>query len=102
MELKESEYHDIGDACYSAPSHDIIEYLSAHWQKAPYRQDQFGYRVFGYGVAISAPIECDSRGLSVLQVECCDGQGGELGCIVQCVESGSMGTEAGNVPWPQG
>ncbi|MPC94628.1 hypothetical protein E2C01_089805 [Portunus trituberculatus] len=40
-------------------------YLSAHWPKPPSRQDQFGYRVFGYSAAISAPIGRDSRGLSV-------------------------------------
>ncbi|MPC41321.1 hypothetical protein E2C01_034908 [Portunus trituberculatus] len=39
-------------------------YLSAHWSKPPSRQDQFGYHVFGYGAAISAPIGRDSRGLS--------------------------------------
>ncbi|MPC91770.1 Negative elongation factor B [Portunus trituberculatus] len=40
-------------------------YLSTHWPKPPSRQDKFGYRVFGYGAAISAPIGRDSRGLSV-------------------------------------
>ncbi|MPC48524.1 Aspartate--tRNA ligase, mitochondrial [Portunus trituberculatus] len=42
-----------------------MEYLSTHWPKPPFRQDQFGYRVFGYGAAISAPIGRDSRGLSL-------------------------------------
>ncbi|MPC71788.1 hypothetical protein E2C01_066077 [Portunus trituberculatus] len=45
-------------------------YLSAHWPKPPSRQDQFGYRIFGYGVAISASIGRDSRGLSVLHFFC--------------------------------
>ncbi|MPC96474.1 hypothetical protein E2C01_091736 [Portunus trituberculatus] len=40
-------------------------YLSTHGPKPPPRQDQFGYRVFGYSTAISAPIGRDSRGLSV-------------------------------------
>ncbi|MPC67664.1 hypothetical protein E2C01_061843 [Portunus trituberculatus] len=40
-------------------------YLSAHWPKPPSCRDRFGYRVFGYGAAISAPIGRDSRGLSV-------------------------------------
>ncbi|MPC27247.1 Xaa-Pro aminopeptidase 1 [Portunus trituberculatus] len=43
-------------------------YLSAHWPKPPSRQDQFGYRVFGYDAAISAPIGRDSRGLTPTQV----------------------------------
>ncbi|MPC67970.1 hypothetical protein E2C01_062159 [Portunus trituberculatus] len=37
-----------------------MEYLSAHWPKPPSHQDQFGYRVFDYGAAISAPIGRDS------------------------------------------
>ncbi|MPC92062.1 hypothetical protein E2C01_087134 [Portunus trituberculatus] len=45
-----------------------MEYLSAHWPKPPSRQDQFSYRVFGYGAAISTPIGRDSRGLSVVQM----------------------------------
>ncbi|MPC80257.1 hypothetical protein E2C01_074831 [Portunus trituberculatus] len=53
------------DACYRAPSHDIMGYLSAHWPKPPSRPDQFGYHVFGYSAAISATIGRDSRGLSV-------------------------------------
>ncbi|MPD04204.1 hypothetical protein E2C01_099878 [Portunus trituberculatus] len=52
-------------ACYRTPSHDVMGYLSVHWPKPPSRQDQFGYHVFGYGAAISPPIEHDSRGLSV-------------------------------------
>ncbi|MPC29655.1 hypothetical protein E2C01_022898 [Portunus trituberculatus] len=55
------------DACYRVPSHDVMEYLSAHWPKPSSCQDQFGYRIFGYGVAISAPIGRDSRGLSVVE-----------------------------------
>ncbi|MPC46307.1 hypothetical protein E2C01_040023 [Portunus trituberculatus] len=50
------------NACYRVPRHDVMEYLSTHWPKPPSCQDQFGYRVFGYGVAISAPIGHDSRG----------------------------------------
>ncbi|MPC94737.1 hypothetical protein E2C01_089919 [Portunus trituberculatus] len=37
-----------------------MEYLSAHWPKPPSLQDQFGYRVFGYGAVISVPIWRDS------------------------------------------
>ncbi|MPC85077.1 hypothetical protein E2C01_079836 [Portunus trituberculatus] len=48
------------DACYRAPRYDVMEYLSAHWPRPSSRQDQFGYRVFGYGAAISAPIGRDS------------------------------------------
>ncbi|MPC59604.1 hypothetical protein E2C01_053628 [Portunus trituberculatus] len=48
------------DACYRVPSHDVMGYLSTHWPKPPSRQDQFGYRVFGYGAAISGPIGHDN------------------------------------------
>ncbi|MPC24564.1 hypothetical protein E2C01_017648 [Portunus trituberculatus] len=53
-------------ACYRAPSHDVMGYLSTHWPKLPSRQDQFGYHIFGYGAAISVPIGRDSRELSVM------------------------------------
>ncbi|MPC52670.1 hypothetical protein E2C01_046546 [Portunus trituberculatus] len=43
-----------------------MEYLGTHWPKPSSRQDQFGYRVFSYGAAISAPIGHDSRGLSTI------------------------------------
>ncbi|MPC09345.1 hypothetical protein E2C01_001952 [Portunus trituberculatus] len=35
----------LSDACYRAPCHDVMGYLSAHWPKPPSPQDQFGYRL---------------------------------------------------------
>ncbi|MPC18650.1 hypothetical protein E2C01_011542 [Portunus trituberculatus] len=75
VESSESGFEEgnLTDACYRAPSHDVMGYLSAYWQKQPFRQDQFGYRVFGYGAAISAPVGHDSRGLSVPNFIICGG-----------------------------